>query len=393
MTGCLYLAVRYLAYHRVKSMVLIVVICLIAYLPLGLKSLLESAASQLTARAATTPLLIGASGSPLELVMNALYFSSDPPPRLTYGEVQKIMKSELAEPIPLYVRFRARGFPVVGTSLEYFDFRDLKLNSGHWMTVIGECVIGAEVARKLGLSPGDTLSSTPETLFDLAGVYPLKMRVAGVLAPSYTPDDQAVFVDVKTAWVIEGRGHGHRDLALPEASQSVLRREGDRLIANASLVQYNEVKADKQSDFHFHGDIGDNPLTGIIALPRDRKSAVILEGRYSVQHSKQQMVHPILVMEKMLSRVFALQAFMMSTLMVAGLAAFACCLLVFLLSIQLRGTELASLVKVGVARSRLVGILASEVLVVLSIGGGVAVFLAALTGYFSEEVIQLFLLS
>ena len=34
-------------------------------------------------------------------------------------------------------------------------------------------------------------------MFDLAGVYPLKMKAAGVLAPSGTPDDDAVFVNVK----------------------------------------------------------------------------------------------------------------------------------------------------------------------------------------------------
>lgn len=392
MNGTLYLAARYLAYHRFKSLVLIVVIGLIVYLPLGLKSLLESGATQLTSRAETTPLLIGAKGSPLELVMNALYFTSDPPPQLSYSEVQRLVQSDLAEPIPLYVRFRARGFSIVGTSLEYFDFRDLALGRGRWMTVIGECVLGAEVARKLGLAPGDTLLSSPETLFDLAGVYPLKMRVAGVLAPSHTPDDQAVFVDVKTAWVIEGRGHGHQDLTRPDARQQVLRREGDRLVANASLVQFNEANAENRADFHFHGDISDYPLSGIIALPKDQKSAVILEGRYSGNGEMQQMVHPIRVMDQLLSRVFTVQAFMVAALVVAGLATFASCLLVFLLSIQLRGREVASLVKLGVARSRLNTILASEVLLVLLIGGGVAVLLAALTGYFSEAVIQLFLL-
>ena len=57
-------------------------------------------------------------------------------------------------------------------------------------------VLTDRMAEALGLGPGDSLLSSPETLFDLAGVYPLKMKVVGVLARSYTPDDRAVLVDL-----------------------------------------------------------------------------------------------------------------------------------------------------------------------------------------------------
>ena len=49
-----------------------------------------------------------------------------------------------------------------------------------------------EYARDLGVAPGDTLVSSPETIFDLAGSYPLEMKVVGVLAPSHGPDDDAI---------------------------------------------------------------------------------------------------------------------------------------------------------------------------------------------------------
>ena len=58
----------------------------------------------------------------------------------------------------------------------------------------------------MALKAGDSLVSSPESLFDLAGVYPLKMYVAGVLNKSHTSDDLAVFVDLKTTWVIQGLG-------------------------------------------------------------------------------------------------------------------------------------------------------------------------------------------
>src|SRR5690606_26661319 len=98
------------------------------------------------------------------------------------------------------------------TSLDYFEFRTLRQREGTLPLMLGDCVVGAEVAQALGLHPGDALVSDPENVFNLAGAYPLKMHVAGVLEPRATDDDRAVFVDIKTAWVIAGLGHGHQDM-------------------------------------------------------------------------------------------------------------------------------------------------------------------------------------
>ena len=57
-------------------------------------------------------------------------------------------------------------------------------------------VVGARAARELGVGPGDGLVSSPESVFDLAGVYPLRMRVVGVLAPAHGPDDLAIFAQM-----------------------------------------------------------------------------------------------------------------------------------------------------------------------------------------------------
>ena len=250
-------------------------------LAVGLNVLVARSGEELMARAEATPLLVGARGSALELVLSALYFESDPPPPASYADMERIEGTGLALPIPLHVRFRARGRPIVGTTLDYFDFRSLRVAAGRQMAVLGECVVGAGVARALGVGPGDTLVSSPESAFDLAGVYPLELRVAGVLAPAYSPDDSAVFVDVKTAWIIEGLGHGHQDLAKPEAEAAVLAREGDRITANASVVQYNRITEANRDSFHFHGDLAGYPITAVLAVPHDAKARALLMGRFA----------------------------------------------------------------------------------------------------------------
>ena len=65
MSSTLYLAWRYLAYHRFKTSILVASITLIVYLPVGLRVLVGQSGDQLTSRAASTPLLVGARGSPL----------------------------------------------------------------------------------------------------------------------------------------------------------------------------------------------------------------------------------------------------------------------------------------------------------------------------------------
>ncbi len=393
MKQSLYLAWRYLAYHRFKTAILITSITLIVYLPVGLQVLVSQSAEQLTTRAETTPLIVGAKGSPLELVLNTLYFESDTPEVMRYAEVTRIVESGLATPIPLYTRFQARRHPIVGTTLDYFEFRGLRIISGRHMAMLGECVVGAEVAKILGVEPGGHIVSSPESVFDLAGVYPLKMRVAGVLEFSDSPDDNAIFVDPKTAWIIEGFGHGHQDLAAPEAGGSVLKREGNTITANASVVQYNEITAENLDTFHFHGDLGDYPVTAIIAVPPDEKSGVLLRGRYQSKEELSQILKPVTVMNELLATILTVQSYVVTAVVIVGLSTLATAVLVFMLSLRLRRREIETMVKIGGSKLSILSVLASEIVVVLVISISLAGVLTMATRWFGSTAIRALILS
>ena len=132
-------------------------ITLISFLPIALQLLLAESERQLMSRAVSTPLVIGAKGSSLDLVMNTLYFGQEVPELITMASAKRVETMDLAIPIPLYIRFRARGNPIVGTTLDYFEFRRLKIAEGRQIAMLGECVVGANVSEKLGLKPGDSL--------------------------------------------------------------------------------------------------------------------------------------------------------------------------------------------------------------------------------------------
>jgi hypothetical protein len=258
-----FLAFAYLRFHWARSLVLVLVLALILVVPLATRILLAESEAALTARAEATPLLLGRRGSALDLTMAALYFSDARPDALPMAEVEAVWDSGLATPIPLNTAFETSGFRIVGTSLDYFDFRKLTVAQGRGLAVLGEAVVGATVARDLDLAVGDTLVSSPQNLFDLDGVYPLEMPVVGILAPTNTPDDDAVFVDIKTTWVIAGIGHGHEDVV----TAADLAAGGD-VTAAAGIVQYQRITPDNIDSFHFHGDTGRLPGHG-----RDRGAA------------------------------------------------------------------------------------------------------------------------
>jgi putative ABC transport system permease protein len=389
----LFLAWRYLAYHRLKTAILITSIMLIIYLPVGLNVVVGQSAEHLTARAEATPLLVGAKGSPLELALNSLYFSPEYPELIGYSEALEIAETQLADAIPLYIRFRSRSLPIVGTSIEYFDFHDLGFASGRPMAVLGECVIGAAVAESLGLEPGDTVISSPETVFDLAGVYPLKMKVSGVLERSFSPDDDAVFVDVKTAWIIEGLGHGHQDLENPEAVSSILSRSEENIVANASIMQYNEITENNVDSFHFHGELDDYPLTAVLAVPRDEKSGVILRGRYADNDASSQIIRPVTVIDELLDTVLTIQQFIVAAVVIVALATVATAALVFMLSLRLRQREIDTMHKIGGSRPRVAAMLMAEVLIVAILSSALAAVLTLITWRYGPGVIESMLLA
>jgi putative ABC transport system permease protein len=392
-SGALHLAWRYLAYHRVKTAILVASVALIGFLPAGLNVLVGESAAELTARADATPVVLGAKGSPLELVLSSLYFGADTPPAIPWAELERVAGSGLADPIPLHLRFRVGEHPIVGTSLEYFDFRRLRLASGRRMAVLGECVVGAEVAARLGVGPGDTLVSSPESVFDLAGAYPLKLHVTGVLEPSYGPDDEAVFVDVKTTWVMAGLGHGHQDLVRPEAASAVLSREGTRVTGNASVVEYNEITPENIDSFHFHGDRSGHPLTALIPVPRDERSRVILMGRYQGAEEDVQIVRPREVMDELLATILTIRSFVIAAVGLVALGTLATAALVFALSVRLRRREIETLHKIGASRGTVTTLLVSEVVGVLLLAGMLAAALTWATSRFGSGAIRSLLLS
>lgn len=389
MIESLYIAWKYISYNRIKTVVLIACITLISFLPFSLQLLLDESERQLMSRAVDTPLMVGAKGSALDLVMNTLYFGDDVPELISMTASNRITETDLSLPIPMYVRFKARGYPLVGTTLDYFEFRGLKIDQGRQLAVLGDSVLGATVAKTLALKPGDSLISSPESLFDLAGIYPLKMKVAGVLKKSHTSDDLAVFVDLKTTWVIQGLGHGHEDITKLKDPTLILKRTESNVAATAKLYHYTEITEKNMAEFHFHGDLSAYPISAVIAVPYDTKSGTILRGKYLSKQETEQIVKPNEVIERLLQNIFRIKNVLDAVIAVVALATILAIILVFALSIRLRQREIQTVFKIGCSRMTIAKLIGAEISIIIFSSTVLCIFMIIIVHTVSNDLVRM----
>ena len=345
-----YLASQYLWFHKGRTSILALALALIFTLPLTLKQSLNSFETKLRQRAESTPLLIGKKGRPYDLVLHNLYFQGKGLESISYSESQKIDQEKLTESIPLFLKFTARKFPILGTSSQYLPFREATYASGVPFLEIGECVLGADVAESLKLKVGDSIVSDSSNAFSLTGAYPLKMKVVGVLNKQNSPDDSAVFCDIESTWIMAGIGHGHQDVKNHSKEDNNIR-------------VYNEVTERNKEDFHFHGDKKDFPISAIIILPKDERNATFLEDRIR-REGAVQLYRPGLVINDLLKMVFKIETMIQMALTLVYLSSSLFFILIFSLNFKLRAKERQTLCALGCSRTKIFQVHVTELLLI-----------------------------
>jgi putative ABC transport system permease protein len=387
--AALHLAWHYVARHRLQTLLLGGALGLILAVPLGVRLLVREAQTVMRTRALMTPQVIGARGSALDLLLSALYFKQQPLPTLPAATVDDVRASGHGTAIPLHLRFHAQGAPIVGTDLEYFQRRNLPVASGRMMARLGDCVIGAALSRSRGLRAGDHLFSSQEQVFDMAGIYPLKMRITGILASNGSADDEAVFVDLKTAWLIQGFSHGHDDLA--GKADVTLKQEGTNTVGSAAVRMYNEVTDANLGSFHFHGDTSHYPISAVLVFPNDAKAAALLEGRYLKPDLPLQLIRPLDEFDSLMRTLFQVEDLVVGVLALIAGAAVAVAALVFALSFRLRQRQFQTLSDLGIAESSLVLTKLFEITLVGAAGVAMAAALTLLIHLNSGSWVRLLL--
>lgn len=214
-----HVVLRLLAGRKLQNLAMVAVMAV--SVALGVCVLLVASGLHLGLVKATEPfpLLMGAKGSPNQLVLNSVFLKDQPIGNFSYCKVEELRRDKnVAQAVPMGFGDNYRGFRLVGTEREIFAFRGvgasdswLKLSEGRIFDTEGEAVIGADVAERLGLKIGDSFSSVHGVTATVnSKEHKGKYVVTGVLKRVGGPYDGAIFVSLKSIW--HHHAHGHDDI-------------------------------------------------------------------------------------------------------------------------------------------------------------------------------------
>jgi len=222
-----------LGYLRARSLNTILNIALLA-LGIATITLLLLVTHQLEERmqrdARGIDLVAGAKGSPLQVILSAIYHLDVPTGNIPLKQAQEIARHRaVKKTIPLALGDSYKGFRIVGTNHDYIAHYGAQPASGRLWQKPMEAVIGAEVAQRTGLAAGGTFTGAHGIAEAGSGHEEAPYAVVGVLAPSGSVLDRLVLTSVESVWAVHEEHQG------ADARQHM--GEEDREIT-ALLIQY-----------------------------------------------------------------------------------------------------------------------------------------------------------
>jgi putative ABC transport system permease protein len=153
--------------------------------------------------------VLGAKGSPLQLILANVYHIDAPTGNIKVSEAQKIIKNPtVKEAIPLAYGDNYEGWRIVGTTPRYAEFYGVKLNEGKVFETPFEVTVGSYAAKELGLKLGQTFKSNHG--LDKEGEeeegHDQLFTVVGIYAASGTVIDRLVLTQVESIWEVHDHG-------------------------------------------------------------------------------------------------------------------------------------------------------------------------------------------
>ena len=200
---------------------------------------------------------------------------------------------------------------------------------------------------------------------------------------------EAVFIDLKTAWIIQGLGHGHQDVTQLTDPTLIFERTDNNVSATPKLYHYNEITHENLESFHFHGDLAGYPITSVIVFPHDKKSETILRGRYMSDEEKFQIVRPVEVIDGLLQNIFRIKNVLDAVISVVGLATVLAMVLVFALSLRIRQREIQTIFKLGCRRGTIAWLLSAEIGIILVSSGIFCAILLTILAQIDQALVRI----
>jgi putative ABC transport system permease protein len=321
-------------------------------------------------------LIVGAKGSPLQLVLNTVFHLSQPLDNIPYSYYQEFIEGRFSPAveaaIPVCTGHDYKGYPAVATIPEYFEkltyLEDKKYKfaegrnfdqENYW-----EAVLGDVVARRTGLKLGDTFSPVPQAVETGEKHRHHEFKVVGILDHTGTPNDRAIFMNIEGFW----REPAH--LKGQSAGAAFLSGK-----SGATSEEYAKDQADK-SEEHDHDHAENEPINKeisavLVCTQTKFKQALAmnLETVINKEHAAQ-AVYPSLEIAKLFDSIIGNIQLLLLVLAVLVVFVAGIGIMVSMYnSMSDRRHDIAIMRALGASRYTVMSIILMES-ILLSLGGG-----------------------
>ena len=164
-------------------------------------------------------LVVGAKGSPLQLILANVYHIDFPTGNIKLSEAKGLARNRLiSNVIPLALGDNYRGYRIVGSNHEYVNLYEGEIAEGAMWRYNLEVTLGATVSQRLGLKVGDEFFGAHGMSDSGLDHDEASYEVVGVLKPSGSALDNLILTNIESVWLVhdheeeeeeEEEGHDH----------------------------------------------------------------------------------------------------------------------------------------------------------------------------------------
>lgn len=269
-------------------------------------------------------LVVGAKGSPLQLILSSIYQVDVPTGNIPLATVDLLRADPtVAEVIPLALGDSFRGYRIVGTEPAYVENFGGVLAQGQMFAADYQAVIGAQVARETGAGLGQKFVGSHGLSGDGHDHEETPFEVVGILAPTGTVLDRLIVTPVGSIWAAHG-------FEAPPAEGSTddhdgHDHDGDGQQDHAAHDHEPDDHAPVETEHTAHAGGGDLEVTALLIKYRSSMAAVRLPNFINKQ-TELQAAAPAVEMTRLLSLlgvgIDAVRAFAILLMATSGLSIF-----------------------------------------------------------------------
>ena len=343
---------------------------------------------KMTRDAAGIDLVVGAKGSPLQLILSSVYHIDFPTGNIKMEEAQRISRSRLVKQvIPLAMGDNVQGLRILGTNHDYLDLYAVKFAAGKAWEKPFEVTLGAESAQILGLKLGDTFSGSHGISVGSHDHDQHAFRVTGILAPSGKVVDRLVLTSIESVWYTHDEAGGAEpDTTTQGEEVSIVEEEG-------TLEEGIDPHLLPVAARGFPISDQEREVTTLLIRYRNPMAAIQLP-RMINSGTSMQAASPAFEMSRLFELlgvgISLLKGLALALVVIAGLSIF----IALYNSLKERKYDLAILRTLGASRAQLVALVFLEGISLTILGAifGIAFghgFLALIVEFTSQEVVSL----